>query len=172
MELESSDETLLKPMAFDLQRILVPVDFSDMSKKALHYALLFATTFDAELILVHVLQPYNVAPEIGYLPPELAASGQELVASAREQLKKLVADEIGTRARSQVRVCEEVPWHEIVSAANDTGADLVILSTHGRTGLSHALMGSVAERVVRHAACPVLVVRDRERDFIPLSTRI
>ena len=171
VELESKDEAMLKPLPIRLQRILVPVDFSDTARKALQYALPFAAAFGAELLLVHVMQPYTLPPETGYLPPELAVSEQELVDSARGRLDKLRSAEIGTRARSQTQVRVGVPWYEIVSAAGDTNADLIIVSTHGRTGLKHALMGSVAERVVRHAPCPVLVVRERERDFIPVSVK-
>lgn len=172
VELETKDEALLKPLPFQLQRILVPVDFSDTAKKSLQYAVPFAIAFDAEVVLVHVMQPYSLPPEIGYLPPELAVTEQDLVNTARERLEELCACEIGTRTGSQVKVRVGVPWHEIVSAADEAGADLIILSTHGRTGLKHALMGSVAERVVRHAPCPVLVVRELERDFIPTSTGI
>jgi len=172
VEMASKDEALLKPLPFQLRRILVPVDFSDTSKKALQYAVPLAAAFDAEVVLVHVMEPFGLPPEMGYLPPELAVSQQELEGSAREGLEKLRAGEIGRRARTQVKVRVGVPWHEIISAANESNADLIILSTHGRTGLRHALLGSVAERVVRHAPCPVLVVREREREFVPASTKI
>ena len=120
VELESKDEAMLKPLPIQLQRILVPVDFSDTARKALQYALPFATAFGAELVLVHVMQPYTLPPETGYLPPELAVSEQELVDSARGRLDKLRSAEIGTRARSQTQVRVGVPWYEIVSAAGDT----------------------------------------------------
>jgi nucleotide-binding universal stress UspA family protein len=84
-------------------------------------------------------------------------------------LEQLCGREIGSRGRFQVQVRDGVPWEEVVTAARESNTDLIILSTHGRTGLSHALLGSVAERVMRHAPCPVLVVRERERDFIPAS---
>ncbi len=116
---------------------------------------------------MHVLQPFSLPAEIGYLPPEMAVSQREFLDSTREQLEKLCAREIGARARSQVQVRDGVPWQEIVAAARETNTDLIILATHGRTGLKHVLLGSVAERVVRHAPCPVLVVRDQERDFMP-----
>ncbi len=169
VELAAKDEALLPPLPFQLRRILVPVDFSDTARKALQYAVPFAAPFDAELIVVHVLQPLNLPPEIGYLPPELAVSRSDFRDSARQQLEKLCAREIGARARSQVRVREGVPWQEIAAAARDTNADLIILATHGRTGLKHVLVGSVTERVVRHAPCPVLVVRDHEREFVPTT---
>ncbi len=171
VELAAKDERLLQPLPFQLRRILVPVDFSDTARKAILYAVPFATAFDAELLLVHVLQLCSLPAEIGYLPPELAGSQSQSRSAAREQLDKLCALEIGTRARSQVQVREGVPWQEIVAAARETNTDLIILATHGRTGLKHVLLGSVAERVVRHAPCPALVVRDQERDFVPASPK-
>jgi len=169
VELESKDQGLLKPLPFHLRRILVPVDFSDTSRKALLYAVPFATAFNAEVEVVHVVQPYTVPAEVGYMPPELTVSPQELANSAREELNKLCAREIGARARFQVQVREGVPWPEVIAAARETNADLIILATHGWTGLKHVFLGSVAERVVRHAPCPVLVVRERERDFVPTA---
>lgn len=169
VELESKDEGLPKPLPFHLRRILVPVDFSDTARKALLYAVPSAMAFDAEVQVVHVVQPYTVPAEVGYMPPELTASPQELVNSAREELNKLCAREIGARARFQVQAREGVPWPEVIAAARETNADLIILATHGWTGLKHGLLGSVAERVVRHAPCPVLVVRERERDFVPTA---
>jgi len=167
VELESKDAGLLPPLPFKLQRILVPVDFSDTAKKALQYAVPFAKAFDAEVVLLNVMQSYSLPPEIGYVPPELVVSQRDFIASAREELDKWCAREIGGRARTQVLVREGVPWQEVVTVARETNTDLIVLATHGRTGLKHVLLGSVAERVARHAPCPVLVVRERERDFVP-----
>lgn len=168
VEMESQGAGWIPPLPFQLQRILVPVDFSEMAGKALRYAVPLAIPFDAEVVLLHVLQPYIVSPDPEYLPPELAIGQRELLESARQQLEKLRHDEVGARLRSQACVRLGVAWQEIVAEAVALQVDLIILSTHGRTGLNHALMGSVAERVVRHAPCPVLVVRERERDFVPL----
>ncbi len=168
-EFKSPDEALPPQLPFQLGRILVPVDFSDTAKKALQYAVPFGTAFDAEVVLLHVMQPYSIPVEFGYLPPDWAETQQQFLDSAQDELAKLCAGEIGNRARTQVQVREGVPWQEIVAAAQETRTDLIILATHGRTGLSHVLLGSVAERVVRHAPCPVLVVRDAERDFLPPS---
>jgi nucleotide-binding universal stress UspA family protein len=166
VELEAKDEMLLKPLPFALKRILVPIDFSVTATKALQYALSFATAFDAELLLLHVTQTWSMPVEYGYVPPDSAVSQQQVADSTRKALDELCAREIGTRRRYQAQVREGVPWLEIAAAAQENDADLIILSTHGWTGLKHALMGSVAERVVRHAPCPVLVVREREHDFV------
>jgi universal stress protein A len=172
LELGTKEEALLKQLPFELRRIVVPIDFSDTAKKALQYAVPFATAFDAEILLVHVVQPFSVPSELGYMPPAMLNDQQLLNEAAREQLTKLCATELGNKCRYQVQVREGVPWQEIVTSTQESEADLIILATHGRTGLSHALLGSVAERVVRHGPCPVLVVRERERDFTPARSSV
>jgi universal stress protein A len=166
VELESKDDKLLKSLPFQLRRILVPLDFSSTATKALQYALPFATAFNAELVLLHVTQTVSMPVEFGYVPPESAIGEQQLLESTRKALNDLCAREIGTRAHYQVQVREGVPWLEVAEAARELDADLIIVATHGWTGLKHVVLGSVAERVVRHAPCPVLVVREREREFI------
>lgn len=160
---------MLKPLPFELRRVLVPVDFSDTSRKAMQYAVPFGAAFGAEVLLLHVVQPYTVPVELGYMPPEWAESQQRFLKSAREELEKLGGREIRDRAAWKAQVREGVPWQEIIAVAGEARADLIIVATHGRTGLQHVLLGSVAERVVRHAPCPVLVVRETERDFVPPS---
>lgn len=151
---------------FKLQRILVPIDFSDCSNKALQYAMPFAKQFDATIVLLHVVQPYVPVPEmstvdVGLLEAELRTSGANQLAA----LKQRLGDQ--TPVETELRVGH--PHLQIISAAGDLDIDLIVLSTHGRTGLAHVFMGSVAERVVRHATCPVLVVREHEHEF--LNTR-
>jgi nucleotide-binding universal stress UspA family protein len=165
VELESQDKGLPLSLPFHLQRLLVPMDFSDTAKKALQYAVPFAAAFDAEVVLLHVLQPYTLPADLGYLPPELAISEREILSSAREELTRLCVREISARARCRAEVRQGLPWQEIVATARETNTDLIVLATHGRTGVQHVLLGSVTERVVRHAPCPVLVVRELERDF-------
>ena len=143
-----------------IQKIVVPIDFSDASKHAAQYAAALARRLDASLHLVHVLEPSEMVTgpfEFYGGPP--AEFLDQLYWSKRSQL---VA--IGAGLDGDVRVTSEVrhgtPAECIRDAAVDYGADLVIMSTHGRSGLSHLLMGSVAEQVIRTARCPVLVIRD------------
>jgi len=171
VELASQDEGLPPSLPFQLKRILAPVDFSEASRKALQYAAHFAAAFNAEVILLHVIQPFTLPVEPEFMPPELGISRQELVDSSRRELEEWCAREIGGRVQCQVRAQEGVPWHQIVAAASDTNTDLIILATHGRSGLKHVLLGSVVERVTHHAPCPVLVVREQERDFVPTSPK-
>jgi nucleotide-binding universal stress UspA family protein len=150
-----------------IKRIFVPTDFSDFSKHALRYACAFAEQFDAELHLVHVLQDIIwYAPEMGSVTPSLGNYQQELRDSAEQSLAK-VLDPEWAAGRSVVRsIREGTPFVEIIRYAKEQDIDLIVMATHGRTGLSHVLLGSVAERVVRKARSPVLTVRHPEHEFV------
>jgi len=141
------------------KRILCPVDFSDTSRAALETAVELATTFGAELLLVHAY------PIPGYTFPDGSAVAsarmlQDLADEAARHLEewKGLAREAGAQ-RVEVERAVGDPAGEIVRIAKEHECDLVVMGTHGRTGIEHALMGSIAERVVRKAACPVLTIR-------------
>jgi universal stress protein A len=144
---------------FKLKNILVPVDFSECMKKALLYAVPFAKQFDAELTLLHVVPPYIAATEVGGMVDV------ESMDVANEELQE-IRDRLGGSVRCNTLLRKGSAQHEIVDAAKELGSDLIILSTHGRTGLKRIVMGSAAEKVVRHASCPVLIVRENEHEFI------
>ena len=140
-----------------VRRIVVPIDFSPESKKALQYASKLASQFGAALKLLHVVE---TAPFINDLPNVvLTRSDQEIAKESKVRLQALAKDEIDELIPVQSRVRIGKPYHEIVSFAKVADADLIVIPTHGYTGLKHTLLGSTAERVVRHATCPVLVVR-------------
>jgi nucleotide-binding universal stress UspA family protein len=151
-------EALPGGLVFNLKKILVPVDFSDCSKKALQYAIPFATQFDSELTILHVVQPYPAVPEMAPVDVETLQDGRHRLEGLRET--------IGTAVRSTTSLRTGEPHLEIAEAARELGIDLIILSTHGRTGLAHMFHGSTAEKVIRHAPCPVLIVRESEREFV------
>ncbi len=148
---------------FQLKKILVPVDFSDCSQKALQYALPFARQFNANLELLHVVETY--LPTAGLVAVNLDLTRDQMLAMARkdfEALRQTLPEDVV----SEGVVCEGAPRIEIIEAAKQSSADLIILSTHGRTGLARVCLGSTAEYVVRHAPCPVLVVRECEHEFV------
>ena len=148
----------------------MPIDFSPESEKALVYAVPFARQFAAKLILVHVIEPI-ATPDFAESFP-LVIRTDELIGSARRHLKRIAGDlQIEPALVGKVVVRFGKAFHEIVATAQAEQADLVIISTHGRTGLKHAFLGSTTERVVRHAGCPVLVVRPREREFVARSQK-
>jgi len=174
VELKHSDDRLLEKSAaavrvgtaFRLNNILVPVDFSDFSTKALDYALAFADQFDARIILLHVVEP-AVYPESSMLVAStLDDLHNDLRQVAQQKLSELRRDRIGERVPSELLVRMGRAFSEITAAALDLEVDLIILATHGYTGLKHVLLGSTTERVVRHAPCPVLTVRDPEHEFL------
>ena len=168
VELNRCDEKLFKSgtKIFSLKKILVPVDFSDYSKKALRYARPFAEQFGAEIILLHVVEPVVTPESYYFVPPGLEEANVRRADSVRKRLTDLRKDELGTEIRGDTVVQLGKPFHEIVKVAQVEQVDLIILTTHGYTGLKHVMLGSNAERVVRHAPCPVLVVRENEHDFV------
>ena len=148
---------------FRLKRILVPVDFSVCSKKALEYALPFARQFGASVHLLYIVQPY--VPVSDLVPMDVESIETRMRDTGERELAAL-QQEIDRDVKTEAMVRVGNPHMEIVRAASELDIDLIILSTHGRTGFSHVLMGSTTERVVRHAACPVLVLREHEHEFI------
>lgn len=153
---------------FKLKKILVPVDFSECSNKAVQYAEAMARQFSADLILLHIVEEYLPTSELVLV--DTTAMLQELRDTAKRDLDT-ICDQIEPRIKACTELRCGTPYNEIVRAAKQLDADLIIMSTHGRTGFVHTFMGSTTERVVRHADCPVLVVRQRERDFVPNVTR-
>lgn len=149
---------------FSLKRILVPADFSDCGRKALSYALPLAHQYGSRLILLYVVQePYPVTEFSGLAVAQMEA---DLCENATTELSQLIAREIGDQVPTDQRVVVGSPETQIVEVATEENIDLIVISTHGRTGLKHVLLGSVVENVVRHAPCPVLVVREREHEFL------
>jgi nucleotide-binding universal stress UspA family protein len=144
-----------------LKRILVPVDFSKQSLRALDYAIDLARPTAAELVALFVIEP------IYYAEPDLAgvAAGptggllEQQRSGGEKQLERLRTRLAKRRIALRTLLQTGTPYQVIVDTAQRLKADLIVISTHGRTGLSHLLMGSVAERVVRAAACPVLTIR-------------
>ncbi len=171
MEMAKSDEQLLAApgqpaiRSFKLKKILVPVDFSDCSLKALRYAVPFARQFGAEVTLLHVVQPVYAAGEWG-VDIDFAQLTLQQKEGAGKQLKELEVEEVGENIATKTLVRVGHPATEIAGAAKELGIDLIIIATHGHTGLKHVLMGSTAENVVRHAPCPVLTVRENEHEFV------
>jgi nucleotide-binding universal stress UspA family protein len=150
-----------------IKRILVATDFSDCSREAVDYALAFAERVGAEVDIVHVVER-PVYFEVGVahslqLRHNVEQWLRELKQEAANRLEALVTEvrDRNPGVRSALR--DGTPVDEILKAARDVAADVIVIGTHGRTGLPHVLLGSVAERVVRGAECPVLTVRGAGR---------
>ena len=171
LELNYGDETLLAQAAcvtsrspLAVKNILVPVDFSDCCRKALQYAVPLAYFHKSVITLLYVADPGYSGGIYGgvdyaYLERGLREESEKrLVTLANEQIPRDIPSETLVRMGSATE--------EIVEAANQLPADLIVISTHGHTGLKHVFLGSVAEHVVQRAPCPVLVVREHERDIL------
>jgi universal stress protein A len=142
-----------------IQRILCAVDFSDASAAALAYAGRLARSSRAELVLVHA---FDIPASLTYADVENPADP-----TVRQRLEELSLSSSETRA---VRVLHAGPPGEVICwLAQHHECDLIVMGTHGRTGLKHLLLGSVAEFVMRHARCPVATVRERPADELPLT---
>lgn len=145
-----------------VRRILHPTDFSRASGAAFLKAVALAKESRAELLLVHVLLPATPFIGDGYISPK---TYEELEASARRgaqrELAKVVARAQKAKARVKAVLLEGVPYDKIARVARSKRADLIVMGTHGRSGLSKFFLGSVAERVIALAPCPVLTVRGK-----------
>jgi nucleotide-binding universal stress UspA family protein len=154
---------------FAIHRILVPIDFSPCSTKALRYAIPLASQFRARLCLLHVAEGYYPISPLGPVDP---ASADALArGDAAGQLAQLATCEIARQVPVDILARNGYPPKEIVRAAREFYCDLIVISTRGYTGLKHVLAGSITESVVRNAPCPVLVVREREHEFISVESR-
>jgi nucleotide-binding universal stress UspA family protein len=151
----------------DLRRILVPTDFSKSSANALTYGAAFATRFGAELHLLHVVQDLALfIPEAVMVAPPMVPPVEQFISAARIALDRAVKDLGVMEVRIIPEVAEGAPFEEIVRFAREQNIDLIVMGTHGHTGLAHLFLGSVADKVVRRAPCPVLTVRHSEHEFV------
>jgi nucleotide-binding universal stress UspA family protein len=154
------------PADVKLKRILVPVDFSPLSKKALHYATRLAQQFGAAIDVFHAVEPEIPPAFDGFMiaPPTVSNGSSAPCAGQLRTLVNSVRNAGVTRVSSSFRC--GLAAIEIVEAAKELDVDLIVIATHGYTGWKHFAIGSTAERVVRAAPCPVLVVREKEHEFV------
>lgn len=151
----------------DLHRILVPTDFSKFSQAALGYAAAFAEKFGAELHLLHVVQNLAVMiPDSVNVMPPVGPSIEQMTSAVREALDRTIAENKLESLKVVKAVREGTPFYEIIQYAKESDIDLIVMGTHGHSGLVHVLLGSVSEKVVRKAPCPVLTVRHPEHEFV------
>jgi len=137
-----------------LANILVPADFSETSDRALEYGKNLAKKLNSKLYLLHVVEEIEYYP--GFVMPPIF---EELKNHAISELNKLAKPlkEEGMDVQVEVKIGKS--WQQIVNTAKANSVDLIVIGTHGRTGLSHVLLGSIAEKVVRRASCPVMTIR-------------
>lgn len=142
-----------------IKRILAPTDFSPLGNRAVEVAGEFARRYDAELTIMHVMAPFFGGTEADVLAVPAAYYGKDILAMLQERLDDLTDKLRAENTRVKAVISMGVPFMEIIKNAREQEVDMIVISTHGRTGISHALIGSTAERVVRKAPCPVLSMR-------------
>jgi universal stress protein A len=151
------------------KRILVPIDFSEHSKKTVSYATAFASRYNATVQLLHVFEipdyaatPYGWRAQTGdQMKSQIDAAEEE----ARENLTPFENQLLNAGVKVEAYLRVGFPFDEIVQMANYLDVDLIIVGSHGYTGMTRLLLGSTAERVVERAPCPVLVVKERRRQL-------
>jgi universal stress protein A len=174
------DPVQLVPATLKLKRILVPIDFSKISQKALEYAVPLAKQFKAKITLLHAIEPRPYPMSLTYGTPrahthwssrlmakEAVPMGEGFpIKPLEKELNELAKNTIEPQLSKEVIVRVGTAFEVITNVARDCKADLIVITTHGHTDLKHVFMGSTAERVVRHAPCPVFVVRKCEHELV------
>lgn len=151
----------------DLHRILVPTDFSKYSQNALRYAAAFCEKFGSELYLLHVVQNLAVfIPDMITVAPPVMPPMEEMATAVQAAFDRIIKENNLHHLAIQRDMREGTPFHEIIRHAREKNVDLIVMGTHGHSGLAHVLLGSVTEKVVRKAPCPVLTIRDPEHEFV------
>ena len=139
--------------------IVVPTDFSDHSLRALPYAVSLAEKFHARLKVVFVSEPALQVADVAWVGIDERSMSQEHLQEARRNLERIALDQVPTDVPVDAEVLTGDAVEAVISYARDVNADLIVMATHGRGGISHVLMGSVAEQIVRKAPCPVLTLK-------------
>jgi universal stress protein A len=162
LEPESAIESV--PRILNPRRILVPIDFSAMSKQAFQYALRLAEQFGCQIVLLHVVEPESVIAGARLAVDVFAQPEEDIIAAEADLAALAASSRNGLNSITPAVRTGHAP-NEITKAAKDLDADLIVIATHGYTSWRHLCISSTAERVVRTAPCPVLVVREKEHEF-------
>jgi nucleotide-binding universal stress UspA family protein len=152
----------------EIKRILCPIDFSDYSRRALDHAVAMARWYDSTITLLHVC---SLVPVPAYAPEAPVLQSMVLTPADRDELlasmKRFAEDEAGSDLPIQCETCEGTVTAAILAQAKAMASDLIVMGTHGRSGFERLVLGSVTEKVLRKAACPVLSVPRHVRDAVP-----
>ena len=147
-----------------LKKILCPINHSDCSKEALKYAVSLAMKDEAKLLLLHVIDIRSFNEGLDAMSTQIP--NEETLEQLRAKLLDCIPEEIRDDMDVEATVIQGIPFAEIISTAKKKEIDMIVIGSHGRTGLKHMMMGSVSEKVVRKAPCPVLTVRQPGHEFV------
>ncbi|MDT8273418.1 MAG: universal stress protein [Desulfomonilia bacterium] len=142
-----------------IHKILVPTDFSPSARHAFGYAVKLNAYFRARMYLVHVLQDFTEFSEYNLSPTILPQLYLEFEQTATKRLDEMVMAQVPSEIHCDTYILHGVPFHEILQFASTEQVDLIVMGSHGRSGLKHMLFGHTAEKVVKHASCPVLTIK-------------
>ncbi|MDZ7290957.1 MAG: universal stress protein [candidate division KSB1 bacterium] len=152
-----------------LRKILVPTDFSETANRAVDYAIKLAETNRARLILLTVIGDLPLTDEemmmLRVSVDSVREYNRKQIEAAKQKLQKLIRPSVLKKLRVQFMVRDGKPFVEIIRAAKDTAADLIVMASHGHSRLAEILLGSTTDRVVQKAPCSVLVVREKQHEF-------
>jgi nucleotide-binding universal stress UspA family protein len=156
---------MTKEAAMQIKTILFPTDFSQGARAAMDYAIALAQDYKAKLILLYVIQDISIAE--WYIPSSISAADlvEDMQKSASREMEKWGAEAAVKVKDVEKAIVRGVPFVEIIGTAKEKKADMIVIGTHGRTGIDHMLFGSTAEKVVRKSPCPVLTVRMAGKEF-------
>ncbi len=147
-----------------LKKILCPIDHSDCSKEALKYAVSFAMKDEAKLYLLHIIDIRSFSEGLDAMSKQIP--DEETLEQLRTKLLDCIPEEIRDDMEVEAIVTQGIPFAEVISTAKEKEIDMIVIGSHGRTGISHMMLGSVSEKVVRKAPCPVLTVRQTDHEFV------
>lgn len=148
-----------------IKKILIPIDFSDYSIKALQYAADLVELFHADVVLIYVIEPGVFPADFSLGQITIPANMEETEKNAKNELQKICDKYLSKEVKSEIIVEAGTPFIQIIETARDKDVDLIIIASHGHTGVEHLLFGSTAEKVVRKAPCPVLSLREPIKGF-------
>lgn len=148
-----------------IKKILIPTDFSSSSMHALKYAIELNKTFGARLYILHILQDITDFSEFNLSPTILPQLYAEFEQNATSKLEDIVNTIIPRDMTCDTYIIHGVPFFEIIQFSKDECIDLIVIGSHGRTGIRHVLFGSTAEKVIKKSACPVLTIKSPDASF-------
>ena len=144
------------------ERILYPTDFSESAENALQYVISLSKKYGSKIHVLHVVEPFTYTSDFGI---DYSAQYREMEVTAKRLIEEIVTSLKKSSLDAEGAVLSGEPFVEIIRYARQENADLIVMATHGRTGIEHMLLGSVAEKVVRKSPCPVLTIKKTSQTF-------